>query len=147
MTTTDSASDSDSADLPLSISAAPQPDLGIALARSGRFVHGRLGAYTVQVGNTGTAATAGATTATVTLPAGLAPVRATGQGWTCRTSGRTVTCTHAARLAAGASSTVHLSVRIPAPARTVLHTGATVAPTDATPADNTATDTVTVQRR
>jgi hypothetical protein len=141
------ASGSATADLPLSISAVPQPDLSVALSHVGRFVHGRLGAYTMRLGNTGTAATAGATTATVTLPAGLTPVRATGQGWACRTSGRTVTCTHAAPLAAGAGSTEHLSVRIPAPVRTVLHAGATVAPTDATPADNTAIDMVTVQRR
>jgi hypothetical protein len=50
-------------------------------------------------------------------------------------------------LAAHATSTILVLVGITAPATTVLTVTGTVAPTDATPADNTSTDRVQVQAR
>ncbi|MBN8867751.1 MAG: PKD domain-containing protein [Solirubrobacterales bacterium] len=48
--------------------------------------------HVIQVRNRGTAPTANPTTVTDTLPAGLTPVSANGNGWNCNIAGQTVTC-------------------------------------------------------
>ena len=54
--------------------------------------------WSLEVTNEGTAATVGPITVTDTLPAGFAPVAASGSGWTCNIVTQTVTCTRAASL-------------------------------------------------
>ena len=45
------------------------------------------------VTNTGIAPTDGTVTLVDLLPGGLTPAEASGDGWTCTISGRTITCT------------------------------------------------------
>ena len=79
------------------------PDLTVAKSHSGNFTQGQTGTYTITASNAGGAATSGTVTVTDTLPAGLNSPTGSGTGWTCNTSGQTVTCTRSDALAAGAS--------------------------------------------
>ncbi|MFE2972789.1 hypothetical protein ACFXKC_56590 [Streptomyces sp. NPDC059340] len=91
---------------------APQPSLTIAKTHTGSFIPGRVGNFTITVGNNGTAPTNG-TTVTVhdTLPAGLTAAAITGNGWRCTQS--TLTCTRSNVLAAGSSyPPITLRVRV-----------------------------------
>ncbi len=87
------------------------PDLTITKTATGDFTLGQNGTYTITVTN---AATAGPTTDIITvsdtLPPELTFVSGTGTGWTCSASGQIVTCTNPGPLAAGASSTITLTV-------------------------------------
>ena len=88
-------------------------DLTIDKAHTGTFPIGGNGTFTLAVSNAGTAATAGTTTVTDTLPADLTYVSATGSGWSCGATGQDVTCTRAAAIGAGASApTITLNVAI-----------------------------------
>jgi uncharacterized repeat protein (TIGR01451 family) len=91
----------DSASDPTTINAAP--DLGIAIGRTGTFLPGQTGLYSLTVSNGGASASSGAVTVTQTLPAGVTPASASGSGWACGISGQTVTCTRADALAAGSA--------------------------------------------
>jgi uncharacterized repeat protein (TIGR01451 family) len=71
------------------------------------FVVGTPASYTLQVSNTGTAATTAAITITDTIPAGLT-IGTLPAG--CTAAGQTVTCTIAAGLAAGASTSFVIPV-------------------------------------
>jgi hypothetical protein len=135
----------------------PAPDLAVSLNHQGRFVAKHLASYKVTVRNTGNAATRTATTVTVSLPSKLTATSASGSGWTCTRVAHTVSCHRSAGLAAGASSTFSVGVRVGAaacPARrghwgygAVITSTATVSPTDRTPGDNRSTDRVAVVRR
>ncbi|HEY0173592.1 MAG TPA: DUF11 domain-containing protein, partial [Pyrinomonadaceae bacterium] len=91
----------DSASDPTTINAVA--DLTVAKTHAGNFTQGQGGSYTVTVSNVGGSATSGTVTVTDTVPAGLTSPIASGTGWTCATSGQTVTCTRSNALAAGAS--------------------------------------------
>ncbi|MCW2899592.1 MAG: hypothetical protein JWO67_1857 [Streptosporangiaceae bacterium] len=133
--------------LTLTVNPPPRADLAVSNTHDGSFSTGGYGWYRLTVTNTGNAATAGTTTISESLPHGLSYVMALGWGWSCRHTGSTGTCTHAGALAASATSSVTVLVHITAPRGTILTTTATVTPTDTTPADNSSTDRVTVQRR
>jgi hypothetical protein len=124
--------------------AARAADLKINATHLGAFVTGGYGDYLVTVSNTGTAPTTAATIVTIAVPSGLTYAGATGSGWSCGRSGAAVTCTHKGLLPASASGAIALVTRVTARAGRVLVATATVTPTDRTPADNTATDRVTV---
>ncbi|WP_153538642.1 beta-propeller fold lactonase family protein [Streptomyces sp. RB17] len=99
--------------LPAGIAITPvrQPSLTITKHHTGNFHVGRLGTYTITVGNNGSAPTNG-TTVTVhdTLPRGLTAVSITGSGWNCTRS--TLTCTRSNALPAGSSyPPISLTVR------------------------------------
>jgi hypothetical protein len=73
---------------------ATGPALSMTVTPQGSFTAGGTGSYQLTVSN---APSAGPTTGTVTetfgVPAGQTVTSATGTGWTCGTSGQTVTCT------------------------------------------------------
>jgi hypothetical protein len=74
--------------------AAPAPDLSMAVTPQGEFTAGGTGGYQLTVSNaTEAGPTTGPVTATFPVPAGQTVTSATGTGWTCTTSGQTVTCT------------------------------------------------------
>ena len=75
--------------------AIPPPDLTISTSHVGNFKQGQIGALTVTATNSGSSPTSGPVTLTGTLPLGLTPTAATGSGWSCTVTGRTVTCTEA----------------------------------------------------
>ena len=79
------------------------PDLTIAKSHAGSFVRGSTGSYSLVVTNIGPVASSGTATVTDTLPAGLTPSTASGNGWSCGIAAQTVTCTRSDALAAGGS--------------------------------------------
>jgi hypothetical protein len=147
---TDAATPAQTATQSLTLTVSPAPpraDLKIAIAPAGRFIRGHDGSYHLTVTNTGSAATTGRITVSVTLPTGLSYVGAFGPGWTCnKATSRTRTCIRSSSLAPGSSSTLLVVGRITAPTGAVLTITASVAPTDGTPGDNRATARTQVTR-
>ncbi|MVN87650.1 DUF11 domain-containing protein [Deinococcus sp. HMF7620] len=101
-------------DLKLTCPVPVKPELTITKSNNGPWTAGQSGAvYTLTVKNTSTVPTAGTLTVRDLLPAGVsAPASFTANGWTCVTSGQTVTCTSSAVLAAGASVTIPVAVTL-----------------------------------
>ena len=129
----------------IAIPNVPVADLVLSLTRSGVFERGQAITYTLAAGNAGPGDELGPTTITTTLPAGLTYTGATGAGWTCNTSGQTLTCTRAGTITQGAVvPPLVLSLVIDADAPSVMVTSATIAGTlfDNVPANNTVTDTI-----
>ena len=123
------------------------PDLTITGSHSGGFVAGGTGAYTFTVSDKpGAGPTSGPVTVTFPVPDGLTVTSAAGTGWTCTTSGQTVTCTRSDVLAPG-SSYPPVTVGVSVGQGTAGVIGSSVSattPDDADPQSVTATDTVTV---
>ncbi len=118
------------------------PDLGIQIRHDGPTCVGDTARYVVRVTNVGSAASAGTITVLDTLPAGLAFVDATGDGWTFEFANGVLRATHAGPLAAGGALEYAFRVVVlPAayPAATV--PAALTNPGDANPANDRATDT------
>ena len=119
-------------------------DLALAKSHTGVFTVGQPGVYTLVVSNVGSAATTGAITVADTLPAGLSYTSVAGAGWTCAATGQAVSCTNAGPIAAGAQSTVTLTVGVAATAiPTVTNTASVSTPGDNNPANNKSTDAPT----
>lgn len=118
------------------------PELAITKTHAGKLVKGSPATFTLTVRNEGGARTQGTVTVTDLLPSGLTPVSATGTGWTCSTSGSTVTCTRSDALAAGATwpaISLVADVTDAAPA-TVANTATVSGGGDSPDADNSAVD-------
>jgi uncharacterized repeat protein (TIGR01451 family) len=89
--------------------SAGTPDASLHKKLEG--VAGTTATWTITVTSSGTAALPGPFTVTDSLPDGLTYQSAGGDGWTC-TGTRTISCTHAAALATGASSTITVATTI-----------------------------------
>ncbi|HEX8352841.1 MAG TPA: DUF11 domain-containing protein, partial [Pyrinomonadaceae bacterium] len=123
-----------------------QTDLTVAKTHTGNFAQGQSGTYTITVTNSGGIASSGTVTVTDTLPAGLTPGTATGTGWTCGTSGQTVTCTRSNALAGGASYpaiSVPVAVAVNS-ALSVTNTASVSGGSDSNTGNNTASDPTTI---
>ena len=123
-------------------------DLAISKSHIGNFSAGSTGSYQIVVSNpVGPSPAAGPITVVDTLPAGLSYSSATGTGWTCSALGATVTCTRAANLPVGASTSFVLTVDVAATAASSVTNTATVssASIDSNAANDTATDPTTVE--
>ena len=120
----------------------PSAQLTLRKQHSGSFTVGSVASYRLTVGNSGPTETPGPIAITDPLPAGLSYSGFSGLGWTCSAAGSTVTCTRAAALSAGASSTVVVQVKLDAAAYPALTNTAT-ATAPGSPAA-TGTDTVAV---
>ncbi|HEY3129920.1 MAG TPA: DUF11 domain-containing protein, partial [Acidobacteriota bacterium] len=142
-TSGDTNAANNSASDPTTISAALAPDLSVAKSHTGSFTVGTNGVYTITVQNIGSAATTAAITVTDVLPSGLSFVSGTGTGWSCSAAGQTVTCTNAGPLAAGASSSITLTVS-PGTAGTVTNTVSVSTSGDTNSSNNSASDLTTV---
>ena len=79
------------------------PGLTISKSHTGNFGVGKNGVYTIVVGNSGSATTAGTITVTDPLPNGLTFVSGIGNGWVCNAAGQNVTCQSTNPIAAGAT--------------------------------------------
>jgi hypothetical protein len=138
--------------LTLVVNAAPNTggtapagvNLGVSVHHVGHFVSGSTAELDVDVTNSGSKPTNGATTVTLQLPGGLTYGHAIGSGWHCTATGQTVTCVFPATLQARHGSHLRIFVRVGAAAGVKLTLAATVTPTDATPSNNSSTDSVTV---
>ncbi|MBM7114307.1 tandem-95 repeat protein [Archangium primigenium] len=131
-----SATDTDtltpSADLSVSLSAAPNP-----------VTEKQNLTYTFGVSNAGPS-TATSLTATLVLPPGAGFVSASGTGWTCSQASGTVTCTRPT-LASGPASTISVVVTAPNPGGSVTATGSVSAATaDPSSANNSQSVNTTV---
>jgi len=95
------------------VAALAVPDLTTTIGQPGpSFTVDVTSNVPLTVTNIGDAPTTGPITATMTLPAGMsAPASFSNNGWSCTTSGQTVSCSTAGPLAAsGGSSTVQVPV-------------------------------------
>ena len=123
----------------------PAPDLSITKTAVGTFSVGVPATYTLTVSNVGAGPTVGSITVTDVLPASLTFVSAGGNGWSCVVSGSTVTCTNPGPLAAGASSSITLTV-VPTAAAvpSVTNTATVATPGDPNGGNNSGSTTTPV---
>ncbi len=119
-------------------------DLGVSLHHVGKFVSGSTAEVDVDVTNSGSKPTKSPTVVSLALPAGLAYAHATGSGWRCTAVGQTVTCVFASTLHSRSRTHLRIFVRVAAAGGVKLSLAASVTPTDATPGNDTSTDSVTV---
>jgi len=130
------------------VDAAPTSDLSIAKVHGGgNFIQGETGrTFTITVTNDGSASTTGTVTVVDTLPTGLTATNLAGTGWTCVLG--TLTCTRADALATATNyEDIILTVNVAADATSPQVNSVTVSgggDGNATPLNNTATDSVTV---
>jgi len=116
-------------------------DLAVSLTRTTPFRTGHVGQYLIELTNTGAGVTTTPSTLQITMPAGLILVRDLNDGWLCTPS---LSCRSVWTLLPGQTTTFTILVWVTAPACSTLTTTVTAGPADATPADNTATDVVTI---
>lgn len=96
----------------IAVLALPSTDLALTKSALGSFIAGTTGAFRLTVGNLGPSTSGTPVVVTDSLPSGMTFLDASGDGWTCTAAGRQVTCTHAAALAAGTSSSVTVLVSL-----------------------------------
>ena len=121
------------------------PDLAIGKTHAPALSPGQPSTYTVTVGNVGQGPTSGPVTVTDTIePPGLIlNGAATGAGWSCSTSGTTITCTRSDPLAAGSDYppiSIPVLVSPGAVPGQLSNTATLQAPSDGNPANNSFTD-------
>jgi hypothetical protein len=115
----------------------------------GVFQTHRQGTYGIWVTNTGTAATAKAHPMVVTLDTGSGIMMVQGgkgTDWQCHKQVLATTCTRSTPLGAGRRTMITVTVWVNSRAGKTRLATATVSPSDATPADNTATDKAIIRR-
>lgn len=123
------------------------PDLTISKTHTGNFIQGQPGSYSITVSNVGQNATQGLSVAVLdTLPLGLLPVSASGNGWVCSLTGQVMQCGRSDSLSAGGSyPPITLTANVLPTATGNLANSATVSGgSDVNPNNNTTTDTVTI---
>lgn len=122
-------------------------DLQLTTTSAGSFIIGTQPTYFHVVTNVGTDATNVPMTLVDTLPTGISFVSATGDGWTCSVSGRTVTCTYPNPLAVGTAASLTLAVGVGSDAYpSVTNVATLIYPADVDESDNTARRPTTIRR-
>ena len=133
----------------VSATSDPAVNLGMTATHSGNFTAGQTGQFSINVSNaSGFEREDNAVTVSTTLPDGFTFSAGSGTGWACSAASQVVTCTHQPTLNAGASfPTLTLTVNVTEPTTPVGATFTVSSPSyDSEPANNTATDTVTVNQ-
>jgi len=123
-------------------------DLSILMSRTPATLSaGGTASYTIMVTNDGPGSQPGPITVTDTLPTGVTFASASGTGWTCSSSGQTVTCTRSSLLPRGTTApALILNVNIASTVSGAVINTATVSATggmDTNTANNTASDSYT----
>ena len=137
-------------ELTLSGTTAGPADLRVIKTDNGvTFVRGTNRTYSITVENIGTSDTSGTITLTDTLPAGLGFVSGTGTDWSCVLTSagppQVVTCTRTAPLAAGASTTITLTVSVgESTASNITNTATVSGGGDSSPGNNSGSDDTVV---
>jgi uncharacterized repeat protein (TIGR01451 family) len=134
---------SDTSTVKTRVPQTPGPDLAIVKnADQAKVKAGDTLTYSLTVTNVGDGPTTGTTTVTDTIPDGLDLVSVTGgSGWSCSTSGRSITCTYAGIVAAGQTLpdiTVVTTVNDTASV-SVINTGVVSTPGDTNPLNDRST--------
>jgi len=103
-------------------------DVTLTKSHAGNFTRGQNANWTINVSNVSLyGATAGTVLMNDTLPIGVTPVSATGTGWSCGTSGQTVSCQRSDVLsAAGSYPAITLTVNVSQSAPATLTNTATI---------------------
>ncbi len=128
-------------------SAVCAADLTLTKSHTGNFTRGMNATWTINVSNVSLyGATAGAVTMNDTLPIGVTPVSATGTGWSCGTSGQTVSCQRSDSLSASTSyPAITMTVAVSQSAPATLTNSATIGGgNEANLLNDLATDTAAV---
>jgi uncharacterized repeat protein (TIGR01451 family) len=112
----DADASGDRASDPTAVDPAPVPDLVLAKSHVGSFTAGSNGVWSLTVTNSGSASTAGVTTVSDVLPAGVTYASASGAGWSFSVIGQVVTAVHPAAIPPGASRTFDITAAIGAAA-------------------------------
>jgi uncharacterized repeat protein (TIGR01451 family) len=131
------------------VDVVAKADLAIVKTHTGGpWTIGKQGTWTVRVTNNGPSDNPGPITVTDTLPRGNEFVSATGDGWTCTALGATVTCRLPSGLLVGQSAQFSLRVDVVSGAAPeVVNPAEVTSPIEDTdPSNNTATDSVRVDR-
>ena len=136
-------SGSDTSTVKTRVPQTPGPDLAIIKnADQAKVKAGDTLTYTLTVANVGDGPTTGTTTVTDTIPDGLDLVSVSaGSGWSCSTSGRSITCTYAGIVAVGQTLpdiTVVTTVNDTA-VGSVINTGVVDTPGDTNPLNDRST--------
>lgn len=97
----------------------------LAIDKSLASLVDRTATWTITVTNAGPTETISPVTVTDSLPAGLEPISAEGDGWACQTAA-TITCEHPEALAVDASASITVVTRVTAAAGTTVTNVATV---------------------
>jgi sugar lactone lactonase YvrE len=97
----------------------PFPDLSVT-SQSGRLAVGFDAVFNITVENVGAFDSSGPISLTDRLPGGLTHLSAAGAGWACSATDQTVNCEHDAPLAAGASTSLAVAVKVDASASDVI---------------------------
>jgi len=127
-------------------SPGPGADLSITGSHTGTFGFGQMGQYTLLVKNNGPAAASGPVVVTDQLPTGLTFVSGVAPGWLCSANRQAVTCTSAAAMPAGASSTIALTIKLAQSACVLTNTASVSSVTpDPVLANNSSSDPTAVQ--
>lgn len=87
-------------------------DLGLTRSHTPDWIRGSTGSYQLKVTNEGSAATTSPVSVTEILPAGTTFLSATGDGWSCQVSQRTLTCVNPDNLGPGAVSDLGINLGI-----------------------------------
>lgn len=93
------------------------PTLSVVKSHTGNFTQGQAATWSIQVNNTGSAATSGTINVSDALPTNytLASYISTGSAWTCTgLNSATVDCSSTTAIASGSNSTITLTVNVPA---------------------------------
>ncbi len=134
---TDSSNDHDSD----KVVVPPKVDLSVVKALEGTLKVGDVAHYSLTIHNGGPTLDPGTVTVTDQLPAGLAYVSATADGWTCSEAAGLVTCKRPDDFAVGATSVLMLTVLVgPAAYPSVANTASVASPAaDDNPDNNVST--------
>ena len=125
----------------------PLVDLAIDKSHTGDLTVGTDATWTLEVTNNGPTDDPGPLTVVDTVPVGLRPLTATGDGWTCGTAGQVVTCTSDTGLAVGQKRTLTLTTAVePSAFPSVTNTATISSPSeDRDPTNNADTDSAQVE--
>ena len=122
------------------------PDLTVSKQHNDPFIAGQQNAeYRITVKNAGAGPTSGEVVVTDQAPAGLDPQSASGTGWACAFTGRTMTCRRSDSLAAGATyPLISLLVAVEVTASNTENVVVVSGGGDTTPANNTDSDPTSI---
>lgn len=131
----------------VTIEVPPLVDLAIAKSHTGTLTVGTDATWTLEVTNAGPTDDPGPVTVVDTVPTGLRPLSATGDGWSCATAAQVVTCTSDTGLAIGETRTITLTTAVdPSAFPSVTNTATVGSPAeDRDLTNNVATDTADVE--
>ncbi len=132
-------------DTAVALNEVARIDLALSRTSQPGWTRGSQGTYDLKASNRGTAATTGPTVITESLPVGTTFSGATGDGWDCSVSGRSLRCVHPDPIAAGRDAELRITLDLGASVGSLIDATSTVETLDdADPANDSATEQIQV---